>query len=106
MRTLRINQALARQHVQIPAAKTAAREGSNGGEDLLFCHFFFGYEGRAAGVPNFEEYYDHRTDPGEHRNLASASDSAAVLETLRAQLPATCADPVPEISGKCRPSRG
>jgi len=53
-----------------------------------------------------EELYDHGNDPGEHRNLASASDSAAVLETLRAQLPATCADPVPEISGKCRPSRG
>jgi hypothetical protein len=32
-------------------------------EDALFCHFFFGYDGRASGVPNFEGYYDMRADP-------------------------------------------
>jgi hypothetical protein len=45
-------------------------------EDSLFCHFFFGYEGRASGVPNFEEFYDMQTDQWQLNNVANALPNA------------------------------
>ena len=40
-----------------------------------------------------EELYDHRNDPGEHRNLAANPDYADVLTEHRKWLPATDAYP-------------
>jgi arylsulfatase A-like enzyme len=44
-----------------------------------------------------EELYDHDADPAEHRNLAGMATHADVLRSLRANLPPTDADPLPDL---------